>query len=245
MATASLLGRHTSTTTTLNFKSGKLATLLSAAGGTYPFNAVISFSGQGYEIVTITSGASDIATATRGVYYTAPLDFPDNADVNVHDTPLIKTGQQILTSLIQPQASGRVTSTVNTTSQSLGNITGLSFAVGANESWIFRFKIFTGSTTAAGIRIGFTFPNGATIVAGTIFGATTALNAFNSEAIPASGVPSTNAYNTVNSQIGWINVEGGIINSSTPGTFQVQGLKVTSGMGSVLVNSHFTAQKIN
>ncbi len=240
MATAQLSASIRSTDTTLNFKAGTLAALKTAAGGSFPFDAVLFFQDIGYEHVTITAGANDIATGTvRGVGNTTPKDYPESTDANVQDSRIVKNG------IVQNDAKGRVASTVNTTSQSLANIAGLSFAIGANEIWVYRFKIFTGSTSAAGIKIGFTYPNGATAVAGTIFGTTSALNAFNSEPIPASGVASTNAYNTVNSQTGWINVEGGIRNGATPGTFQVQGLKVTSGTGSVLVDSHFTAQKIN
>lgn len=139
---------------------------------------------------------------------------------------------------------GRVSSDVTTTSQSLQPVNDLSFPVLANETFYFRALIYTGSSTTTGVKIGVTFPAGAT-VKGNIFGTTTGLNVFNSEPIPTSGTASTNAYNTVVSQTGWIEVEGLIRNGNTDGTFLIKGLKVTSGTATILTDSGFIAQKMN
>lgn len=193
--------------------------------------ALIANSSNTTSALTFTSynGATGVTTPVIVTYNTNPINYAASANVT----------QQCL-----GFAANRTTSPATTTGQVLVNIPNMSFNIGANEVWVFHFYLLTGSSSVAGIKIGFTYPAGATGTA-KIEGTTSGLGTFISEAIPASGVATTNAYNTVVSQTGWIDVTGFIINGSTAGTIQEQALKVTSGTATALANSYFTAQKIN
>lgn len=98
----SLSGKHYADVTTFALKTGTLATLKTAAGGSYPFTAVVSFPGTPNEIVTFVSSTKpDTANVIRGVGNTIAQEFPGGATLTVHNTPIYNSGVATLPSQIQ------------------------------------------------------------------------------------------------------------------------------------------------
>lgn len=134
--------------------------------------------------------------------------------------------------------SGNVTNATT----SLADVTGLGFAVAANEVWSFHVSLSTSSPDANGIKLGFTFPAAATFLARCL-GTTTGVTAFSVDSIAASATAGL-AFNTVNAATGVIEIDGTYVGGANAGTVQLQFLKATSGTGTILANSSLRATRL-
>lgn len=141
------------------------------------------------------------------------------------------------------QVLAKVATDVTSTAQTLADITGLSFSIGASETWQFEAALNTGSGDTDGVKIGVNIPASATILAQTL-GSTTAVTAQSSDIISADDTAGL-AYNTVNAQTGIIWVKGVVVNSTTAGTVQMRFLKVTGGTATIHANSYLIARRIS
>jgi hypothetical protein len=122
------------------------------------------------------------------------------------------------------------------------NVAGLSFAIGANEVWIFDFILRIGSSSTTGCKYAITTPAGATLMA-IVFGNTTAITAFNEEILTASGTLTAAVYQAIATQNGMLRISGVVRNGATAGTVQLQQAKVTSGTATVGANSSLMARR--
>ncbi|MFA6542498.1 MAG: hypothetical protein WCT99_12940 [Bacteroidota bacterium] len=139
-------------------------------------------------------------------------------------------------------ANAALSANQTTTSTTLGNVTGLSFSIGAGETWSFEFNIQNGCNNTGGIRYAITFPSG-TLRAPAV-GMSNAVTAQTSSVITVSGTQTGVAYNTVNNANGWTRITGSIINGVTAGTVQLQFKSNTGGQTStIFTNSYMTARR--
>ena len=130
---------------------------------------------------------------------------------------------------------GRTTADfVKNANTTLSDVTGLSFSIAASEAWLFWMGLFVVSSTTADLKLGLTFPagatgrygidntsNGADLIANTIFRAMTGVD-FEHKV-----------------------VSGLIVNSTTAGTFQLQAAQNTSHASNTTIyeNSHMFAMR--
>ncbi len=141
-------------------------------------------------------------------------------------------------------AQGRISGDITTTSGSAVDATGFSFAIAANEVWTFDITLnLTGIT--GGTKFAVNGPSAATLMA-QVFGMTSGVTAFRSDVISALATLSATALVTSNGTTGMlVRITGVIVNSSTPGTVQLQWASVTGGNTSTIkANSSFTATRI-
>jgi hypothetical protein len=143
-------------------------------------------------------------------------------------------------------ANGVVTgSNVTTTSTSAANVTGASFAIGANENWSFEFYGRIGCDNTGGVKFAADVPSGATLLAqavGVGASATTVTSALLTSDNALSGV----AFNSVNDQNGWVRITGHVRNSSNAGNIQITFASATSGQTStVYVDSTLVGRRTN
>jgi hypothetical protein len=137
-----------------------------------------------------------------------------------------------------------ITGTQSTTSNSASNILGANFSVAANETWSFEFNIQIGCSGVGGVRFALTFP-GAANLRSVLVGTSTGSTSQDSEVISTSGTLTTVAFNSVNSQDGFLRVTGTIFNGAASGTVQLQYASQTGGQTStVYAHSTITASKI-
>jgi hypothetical protein len=144
------------------------------------------------------------------------------------------------------QAFARTSADVTNNTTSLANVTGLSFAIGANEVWAFEVNCRIGSSSAAGAKYGFTVPSGATIE-GICFGTGSTATGFLTDRISAgatAGATFNTAGITTAAACAILRITGVVANGATPGTVQFQQLKVTSGTATVYANSMLTAWRV-
>jgi hypothetical protein len=145
-----------------------------------------------------------------------------------------------------PAAGGGVTSKVSgsdfsTSSTTLVNITGLTFAASANTKYEVDVLLTVQSTTTAGVKVGLAYS--AAGAAGpylAIGGTTSGVPAWSSFALGAASSVYTDfatAYNTV-----WIKAL--LIIGANTGNITVQILKVTSGTATVYIGSRMTVTQL-
>lgn len=127
----------------------------------------------------------------------------------------------------------KITSTQSTTSNSASNISGADLSVTAGETWIFDITLQIGCDAAGGVKLALTFPVGASVRAIALGTSTGDLEQL-SQLISSSGVLTTQAFNTLNSQDGFVRVTGTIINPTNSGTLQVQYASDTAGQQSTI-----------
>jgi hypothetical protein len=143
-------------------------------------------------------------------------------------------------------AYARTAADVTNGTTSLTNVTGLSFATGANEVWAFEVNCRIGSSSAAGTKYGFTVPAAATLEA-ICFGTAGAATAFLTDRISASGTAGA-TFNTAGittaAACALLRVTGVVASGANGGTVQFQQLKVTSGTATVYANSTLTAWRV-
>jgi hypothetical protein len=113
-----------------------------------------------------------------------------------------------------------VGSVLTSTSTTVADITNIKITMGANEEWSFYCLIHSGCNNTGGISYGHSRPTGCTALI-KLFGSTTGVTAYNSQ-VTASPTPPPIKWNTVNSQGGWIDISGTVLNGANAGDFQLQ-----------------------
>lgn len=123
-----------------------------------------------------------------------------------------------------------------TTAQTAQNITGLSLAIAANETWVYIVHMKVGTSSAAGTQYAVNFPSGATVTADW-FGTTSAATAFTNEQTTAAATLTATSFNTANLAAvavgAFIDGRITVINGANAGTVQIQHAKTTSGTATV------------
>jgi hypothetical protein len=122
------------------------------------------------------------------------------------------------------------------------DVTGMSFSVGASETWSFEFNLQNGCSGAGGLQYALTFPS-ATLRA-TVVGMGTGTAVLASSVITASGGAS-GTLNSVVSAAGWTRICGSIT-TTAGGTvlLRFQGM-VNTQTSTVYANSYLTARRSN
>lgn len=123
-----------------------------------------------------------------------------------------------------------------------GDVPGMAFPVAAGESWAFEIDLHTGCSGNGGVKVALLLPAGASVTA-TALGMGASPTTVNSSRIAASGVL-TAAFNTANSQAGWVTVTGGVTAGATGGTVQLRFAAGTAGQtATVYARSTLRARK--
>lgn len=112
-------------------------------------------------------------------------------------------------------------SNVTTTSATESVVTGLTIAVEANALYKGRVTLRIGCSGSGGVRFGFNFPTGATLLVGMIGNstATTAQQQFSGSLV--SGTAATIAFNTLNAQSGFVTIDFTLEVGSTAGNVEL------------------------
>lgn len=142
------------------------------------------------------------------------------------------------------QVTGYVSgSDVVCTQQTLMDVTPLLFQIAAGEVWEFDAYLSTNQSGTGGMRIGFSGPSGATIECvglGTV-GSVTALSSGRITAFATGGL----TFMTASGFDGFIHEHGVIVNSTTPGTIQLQVERNTgNGNARIYIGSYMLARRI-
>lgn len=118
-------------------------------------------------------------------------------------------------------AVARLASPVATASATAVDVTGLAFALGANETWSFEFRLMTQSSAGLGHRWALDVPAGCTVVASARGSRGSAVSII-ADDITAddtlTGTFGTGTYATG----GWVDLYGTVANGSTAGTVQLR-----------------------
>lgn len=145
---------------------------------------------------------------------------------------------------IVANVSGSNFTTTNTTAT---DITGLSFAVGASETWEFTADIKVGSSSNAGIKIAVNTPASPTSLNAYVHGQVASNTALAEEEVSADATLTTTAFNTgsiTTAAVGaFIHVRGFVVNGSNAGNVFIDIAKVTSGTATVYIGSHLRATR--
>ena len=119
---------------------------------------------------------------------------------------------------------------------------GLGWAIGASEIWTGEFNLSGQCSGAAGTKFAITIPAGATIEA-TVFGMTSAVTAFTSSRITASGAATTQTYWVVATTPGPVRICVTVVNGATNGAVALQAESVTVGQTTtIFAGSYVTAR---
>lgn len=137
-------------------------------------------------------------------------------------------------------------SNVTTTSATESVVTGLTIPVEANALYKGRVTLRIGCSGAGGVRFGFNFPAGATLLAGFIGNstATTAQQQFSGSLV--SGTAATVAFNTQNAQSGFVTIDFTLEVGGTAGNVELVFRAGTAGETSTVYTnmSNMTLEKI-
>lgn len=142
-------------------------------------------------------------------------------------------------------ANVRLSADFTTTSAAAVDVTGLSFAIGANEVWTANVFLGLGCSTANGVKLAVTVPGGAVSVRLKVHGTRTNAGDFTSTIITGSGTL-TGAFCTVASQGQWADATLVVENGATPGTVQIQAAAATGGdTASIKAGSFISARRLS
>lgn len=144
-------------------------------------------------------------------------------------------------------AGAVVASDVTTTNLTATDITGMTFAIGASETWSFEFHAKIGSSSAAGTKYAVDIPASATIM-GQVWGSLGSTTAYTQDTVSADttlGVAFNTAGLTTAAQGANLHIYGVVVNSTNAGNVTIQHAKVTSGTSTVYANSYFVARRIS
>jgi hypothetical protein len=146
------------------------------------------------------------------------------------------------TFVLMPTSGVFNTADQTTTSASLVNIPGFSFAIGANETWSYDCN-FLMTGVSGGTEFGVNGPVGSTVTA-VAFGDTSAVGTFSAAAIQSLNSPDSIAFNTTAAAI-LLQIRGTLQNGSTPGSVQLMFKSVTGGNTSTIkAGSYMVAQRL-
>ncbi len=124
------------------------------------------------------------------------------------------------------------TKNANTT---LSDVTGLSFAIAANETWLFWIALYYSSGTTPDLKFTFTVPSGCTGSQGFVG----ALNSTSASITVTTVIPAAGSAQVAT-------ISGLAINSTTAGTIQLQAAQNVSDASdsTIFANSHLLAVRI-
>jgi hypothetical protein len=135
----------------------------------------------------------------------------------------------------------RLVSNYTNATTSLTNV-GLGWAINANEVWTGEFNLSGQCSSTGGTQFAITIPSGATIEA-ECFGITSAVTAFTSSRITASGVATTQVFFIAAAVPGPVRITVTVVNGATPGSVQLQAKSVTSTQTTtIFAGSYVTAR---
>lgn len=157
--------------------------------------------------------------------------------VVVSETLWVET---IKASVTTGTAYGIVASDVSTTSATLVNITGLSFAVSPG-TWTFLATLRVGST-ALGMKLGYTATATPTVVA-TCVGNAAGSDTIQSSIITTKDTATTNAFCVTSSSSGWVTISGSVV-ATVADTIQLRFLAGAITTATVYAGSCVTATKV-
>jgi hypothetical protein len=136
----------------------------------------------------------------------------------------------------------KVISDVTISTNVNADVTGMSFPIGASETWSVEFHLQIGCNNTGGVNFAMQIPASAshrTVVVG-MGGTSTAV----ASTVLTSTVSSSNL-NTVNSANGWARLTAVIVNSTTAGTVQLRFKSGTDTQTStVFADSYLVARRI-
>jgi hypothetical protein len=125
------------------------------------------------------------------------------------------------------------------------NVTGMSFNIGANETWSFEFNIDNGCNNTGGVKYAITVPAGGVLNA-TALGLATSLTTIQFAQLIVSGTLTAAGFNRVNLATGFTRIVGVVANGATLGTVQLQFASTTAGQTStVFANSYLAARRVS
>jgi hypothetical protein len=142
-------------------------------------------------------------------------------------------------------ANAIVASNLTTTVIAPSNVTGMSFSIGANETWSFEFNIDNGCNNIGGVKYAITIPAGGVLNA-SAEGMATSLTTIQYAQMIVSGTLTAAGFNRVNLATGFTRIAGVVANGGTAGTVQLQFASTTAGQTStVFTNSYLAARRIS
>lgn len=137
----------------------------------------------------------------------------------------------------------RTTADRTTTSSTQGDVTDMSFAIGASETWAVEWFLSTQCSSTGGIRFAITVPSGATF-RGVAEGTAASVTARTTSTLVTSGTAPAINFNNANFN-GSVRITAVIVNSTTEGTVQLQFASTTAGQTStVYANSSQVARRV-
>jgi hypothetical protein len=138
----------------------------------------------------------------------------------------------------------RVTANVTEGSAVNADITGLSFSIGANETWTFEAYLMVSASGIGGSRYGATFPSGTAnfMVEGHVAGGSGSSYGY----AHASGGSDTTVSGFITNPIdGLVKIYGVIVNGASAGTVQLRFASTANGDNiTIAANSYMTARKV-
>jgi len=168
--------------------------------------------------------------------YTRQVDATDTnsaADINE-----LQVGIEGLSTGIKRVAADRTTTVVTA-----ANVTDMSFAIAASETWSVEWNLQNGCSGIGGVKWAITVPAGATF-RGVADGMSTGITARTSAVMTVSGTL-TIAFNAVASTAGFTRITAVIANGVTAGTVALQFASTTAAQTStVYANSSQVARRI-
>lgn len=131
---------------------------------------------------------------------------------------------------------------ITTTSTSLVDATGMSFEMGASETWEFTFTLKVGSGGGAGLQFAVDIPSGATI--GATMEASGSGAVVTLQRIIADNIASSTVCN-ISDQNHYVQIRGYVTTgTSNGGTVQLRWLKVTSNTGTIHGGSSVKSRRV-
>lgn len=177
----------------------------------------------------------------------ALLLFPVVAwgSLNASNVPLTASLPISITSnVISGETLVVLASDQTTSSSTIGDVTGMSFAVGANQTYVVQINLFTGMDNTGGSKFAINGPTGATMRFWA-FGVNTGSTTYRGESITALNTLS-GAFGALSSAALWVQITGLFVTSSTTGTFQLRYASTTNTQTtSVFAKSWIRAQRQN
>jgi len=124
-----------------------------------------------------------------------------------------------------------------------GNVTNMSFAVGANETWSFEFNLQIGCSGAGGVKFQLTGPaSGGPAVNAVAEGSGAGAATITSSALAAFSSASVGF--SASFAAGWVHITGVVVNGTTAGTVQLQFASGTNAQTStIFYPSYMVARK--
>ena len=142
------------------------------------------------------------------------------------------------------EVNARITANRTTTVVTAGSVTDMSFAIGASEVWSFDFYLSNGCSGVGGVKWAINGPAGATFRAHAV-GMSTGITAITSDLMTALATLGI-AFNAVALATGWTRITGTVVNSTTPGTVQLQFASTTAAQTSTAyAGSNLSAHRIS